>query len=169
MNIQQQHARNRALVRTLLTAMIALSLWVFGHFYLTYRHDTTPWKLGGMAMYVKAGPHYTMTWNQRFGGLDYEMNISENDIEELFARQTSERFILSFGNLIGLNAPAAYLMSTRASSHPIVATVTREKYSALRSRYIDRSCRYELVYLEGEMFQNRVCRSLNEAVVRLQD
>jgi hypothetical protein len=163
----QQVARHKALVRVLLGFTVFISLWLFGHFYMTMRHDTTAWKLAGMAMYVKAGPRYALHWSQRFAGDDHTMRIGSGDLAELYERNTNDDFILSFGNLLGFASPARYLMSTRQAPYPIVATVERRRYSVRRSRYIDRSCRYELIYLDGEMLQNRICRSLEEAVVEL--
>jgi hypothetical protein len=163
----QQVARHRALVRVLLGFAVLITIWLFGHFYITMRHDTTAWKLAGMAMYVKAGPRYELHWSQRYAAEDHSMRIGSGDLAELYERNTRDDFILSFGNLLGFASPARYLMSTRRAPYPVIATVERRKYSSRRSRYIDRSCRYELIYVDGEMLQNQICRSLEEAVVTL--
>lgn len=157
----------RFFLRALGVAITILTLWLFAHFYLTSRHDVTPWKLGAMAMYVETGPTYQLDWYQRFGEQDRRMVLSDRDRDELFQRHSSPAQVLSYGTLIGMAESAEYLMATRLAPYPIIAVVQRRKHWIRRSRYIDRSCRYEFIYVDGEMIQNRVCRSVDEAVVDL--
>lgn len=165
---KQEAAINGFRVRVLFVFLCLISAWLFGHFYLTKRHDITTWKLGGMAMYIAAGPHYGLNWQQRFGGETYGMSIGEHDLEELFERKTDEAFITSFGTLLGMELPARYLMHTRNAPYPVIARLKREKFVSNRKRYIDRSCQYEMIYVGGDMLQNRICRSLEEAIVTLE-